>query len=271
MNSELRSQHHKKLRFALWTVVYVLIAVAVLGALFLVAKRIKTHTLPVGSIELIIPHSQYVVGEPITFQIVNKMNADIYVQNKCPTEPLEVYKQKGTTWVRLHETTSEKNCPKENRQVAIPASSTMTGNFLAWPNLFKEPGKYRIVALVEHYNAIPYQDFEIIVPPAPAPEPAPAIVQQTTSGSSGGGSSSGSNQQTLRLKTISVSGGSLSVQYSSSRIYVLSISPNRGCVYEGGRSGPSVEVTFKCGQSQTQLNLSLRSGQLVQNVETGGD
>lgn len=269
MNTELRNYEHKKLRFIVWLLVYAAIASLALGLLMFAATRIKTHTVPIGSIELVVPHSQYIVGEPITFQIINKMNADIYVQNKCPTEPLEVYKKKNGTWVRLHETTSINNCPKQSRQVAIPASSTMTGNFLAWPNLFKEPGQYRLVAVVEHYNAIPYQDFEIIVPPPAAPEPAPVVVQSSSTSSST--SSTQSNQSSLRSKTITVSGGSIAVQYSSTQIFVLSITPNGGCTYEGGRSGPSVQVTFKCGGSETQVSLSLRGGQLVQQVESGGD
>jgi hypothetical protein len=274
MNTELRNNEHSSYRLFGWMGFYVLIVMLVFLSLFFLASKIRTHTLPVGQIHLVVPHSQYVVGEPITFQITNNLNAAIYVQNKCPTEPLDVYIQKNGAWVRIHESANINECPKGDRQVAIAANSTLTGNFNSWPNLFKQPGHYRIVALVEHYNALPYQDFEVITPPAPAPEPVATPVATQPQPSNVSSQSSGSQSQSstaLKSKTISTSKGSISVQYSASQIYVLSINPASGCKYEGGRSGPRVQVTFKCNGSELQVSLSLRNGQLVQNIENGGD
>ena len=174
MNRELYHQQHRHHRLIFWVAIYSAIAVVALGSLYYLATRIRTSTLPVGEIQLAVPHSQYVVGESISFTITNHLNAPIYVMNGCPSEPLNVYYKQGNDWVRVHDTASTTDCPKEDRQVAIAANTQMSSNFNAWHNLFAKPGMYRVVAVVEHYNALPYQDFEVIVPPTPAPQPTPA-------------------------------------------------------------------------------------------------
>lgn len=72
-------------------------------------------------------------------------------------------------WVRQNDEASLKECPTKQRQVTIKAGETTTGTFAPWHNLFKKPGKYRIVAFVEYYNSLPYQDIEVIAQQWTAP------------------------------------------------------------------------------------------------------
>lgn len=168
MNREIKyAQNPNRTRLA-WAIVYGLLAVVVLIGIFKLASHIRTHTLPVGQIELSVPYSKYLVGEAVTFTIKNNYNSPVYISNQCPSEPLNVYRQESGKWVRIHDLASSKDCSIEDRQVKIPANGSVSGNFAPWRHLFDQPGKYRIVAYVEYYNALPYQDFEVITPPPPA-------------------------------------------------------------------------------------------------------
>jgi len=151
-----------------WGIFYVGLAAVVLGGLYDAADHIKTHTLAVGNVQLSTPYSTYVLGETISFSISNGYNAPIYFTNQCPTEPLAVYRQASGRWVRLHDQAPAKDCPDEERQVSIPASATVTSSLAPWQGLFSTVGKYRLVAIVNGYNSLPYVDLEIIsIPPQP--------------------------------------------------------------------------------------------------------
>ncbi|MEP7204581.1 MAG: hypothetical protein ABI716_00110 [Candidatus Saccharibacteria bacterium] len=177
MRGELNYAHSKTRSRLAWAVFYIVSLLIVIGGLYAVAFRIQTHSLPVGQVELSIPYSKYLVGEPITFTVKNNFNSPVYVLNKCPVEPLNVYRLENNRWLRIHDQAFKDDCPIESRQVTIPANSSVDGNFADWPNLFKTPGKYRVVAYVEYYNALPYQEFEVItkpVPPVAKPRATPA-------------------------------------------------------------------------------------------------
>lgn len=161
MNNEL---YHSKnpLKLSLfWIAVYVLIAIFIFSGVNLASTQIRTHTLPIGTISLKIPYSKYMVGETISFSIINNYNSSIYILNNCPSEPLAVYRQENGVWVRQHDQAVEESCPSEQRQVSVAPGDRADGNFNAWPNLFSQPGKYRVVAFVEYYNSLPYQDIKI--------------------------------------------------------------------------------------------------------------
>ena len=163
--SEVQPVFRHPYRFRiLWAVVYISAISLVTLLIGLAATGIRTHSLPVGSVKLSVPYSKYVVGETITFTIQNNYNSLIDVVNNCPAEPLAVYYQINGSWVRQHDTAALDECPNEDRQVSVPAGGVAQGSFKPWPNLFSKPGKYRIVAFVEYYNALPYQDIEVIAP-----------------------------------------------------------------------------------------------------------
>ena len=160
-------QAHQRHRFRLaWAVILSLLVVLGAAWLFRAAANIRTHTLPVGNIALNVPYSKYLINEPITFTVKNNYNSPIYLSNECPKEPLNVYRLVGGVWVRLHDTAAVKDCPNEDRQILVPANSSVNGNFASWHNLFNQPGRYRVVAYVEYYSALPYQEFDVIAPAA---------------------------------------------------------------------------------------------------------
>lgn len=254
---------------------YSLIIGIVVFFVFNLTSRMQTRGLPEGSISLNTEYSQYLVGEEIRFVITNNFNSSIYVNNTCPSEPLEVYRLENESWVRQHYTSTTKKCTNNSRSIEVPARTALSSSFKDWQKLFEKPGKYRIATYVDYYAEIPYSDFEIIEKPV-VPEIPKSSDQTNQSGSANNPSPSPSPVPSpsptptsqLQAKTISLSAGVVSVEYSNSVIYVRSIVPSEGYTYEGGRSGTNVEITFKNGENEIQLQLSVRNGQLVQKIES---
>lgn len=269
MNGELNHIYHPYRIRIFWAIVYFSIIVMSLIGLYVAAAQIRTHTLPTGQVQLTVQYSKYLVGEAVSFSIKNNYNSPIYIQNNCPGEPLAVYRQENGAWVRQHDVASEDECPSEQRQVSVAANGVVNGSFAPWHNLFSQPGKYRIVAFVEYYNALPYQEFEVVAKPAPIVS-APTTQQESTSSNS---TSAAPTNQTIaptttkQSKTVSTRGGSISVQYDTLNVYVISITPAAGCTYEGGASGRQVQVQFNCAGSETQVQLSVSGGQLIVKID----
>jgi hypothetical protein len=255
----------------IWAIVYAALAVMFMLGLYWTAQRIRTHTLPVGSIQLTVPYSKYLVGETVSFTIKNNYNSPVYLLNHCPDEPLEVYRLENGQWVRQHDEASLDDCPDERRQISVPANGLVSGSFAPWRNLFKQPGKYRVVAFVEYYNALPYQDFEVIALPAGTSKTTTTPAEQQTQDSALPTSGSATPYSPKQTKTISISDGTIVVEYDTANIYVTSIAPAQGCTYEGGESGSQVEVTFKCPGGETQVQLSLANGQVAVKIESEND
>ncbi len=165
MNNELDHLKHPFKLSLFWVVVYILIAGFIIGGANIAANQVRTHTLPTGDVTLSILYSKYVVGESVNFTIKNNYNSSISILNNCPAEPLAVYRQASDgSWIRQHDYASYGACSTEQRQVSVAAGQSVSGNFDPWPNLFVNPGKYRVVAFVEYYNALPYQEFEVVAP-----------------------------------------------------------------------------------------------------------
>ncbi len=275
-----RNPHHTYIR---WAIFYTVILLVSIGLFFIVTSRIRTYTIPSGALELSVPYKKYLVGESISFTLKNNYNSAIYVENECPAEPLTVYRREGTDWVRVHDKAAAESCTSKQRQISVPSNSQQSGTFDAWPHLFEKPGLYRIVAHVDYFNAVPYQDFEIITKPeviATKPAPAATSTQRQTSTNQTPTKTNSpaataapttptqaATQPSLADRSISLASGSIAVQYSATMIYVRSVTPAAGCTYEGGRSGNSVEVQFKCAGDETEVKLSLVNGQLIQRVE----
>lgn len=162
MRGELLYVHNPNRIRMYWGIFWVVLIAAFMIASYQVAAHVRTHSAPTGQLTLSVPYSKYVVGEEVAFSLTNSFNSTIFVSNECPSEPLMVYKQEGTKWVRIHDTVSQADCKNEARTIAVPSNGVVTGSFGKWKNLFAKPGKYRIVAYVEYYNALPYSDIEII-------------------------------------------------------------------------------------------------------------
>ena len=185
MNNELDHLKHPFKLSLFWVVVYILIAGFIIGGANIAANQVRTHTLPTGDVTLTVLYSKYVVGESINFTIKNNYNSSISILNNCPAEPLAVYRQASDgSWIRQHDYASYGACSTEQRQVSVAAGQSVTGSFDPWPNLFVNPGKYRVVAFVEYYNALPYQEFEVIAPKTlSTTQQQPSTVADTTSNS----------------------------------------------------------------------------------------
>lgn len=168
MNSELHYWRHRWRRRAIWAASYVLLFGLVIILLYWVGDQFRTHTLPVGMIQLSVSQAQYVVGQPVVFTVTNNLNTSVYATNECPTEPLDVYKLVNHQWQRQSDTTDVQSCQNEQRQVATPANGSVTGSFASWPQLFKSPGTYRLVAVINNYNGLPYIDFNVVASTPPA-------------------------------------------------------------------------------------------------------
>lgn len=185
MNNELNNMRRPIRLRIIWVAVYFVTIALFITFVGVSVTQIRTHILPTGSVKLKVPYSKYLVGEIVSFTIKNNYNSSIYITNKCPDEPLAVYRQENGKWVRQHDQASLESCINEKRQVNVVAGGIVNGNFAPWHNLFNRPGKYRIVAFVEHYNLLPYQDIEIakVVEKTPTSQarivvPTPNIIEQ---------------------------------------------------------------------------------------------
>jgi len=171
-----------------WGAFYAALVFGLLGGLYFVANHIQTHSVPTGNIVLSTPYSKYLLGEPVSFTVTNKYNSTVYVTNECPAEPVAVYRQNGNSWVRVHDTAAATDCPDEDRQVGIPASSTVTLSLAPWHHLFDQAGNYRLVAILDGYNSLPYVDLTVAPQPvialAPKTDDAPSVSASKTTNKS---------------------------------------------------------------------------------------
>ncbi len=175
MRGELLYVHNPNRIRLYWAIFWSVLLVAVLVATYQVAAHVRTHTAATGQLSLAVPYTKYTVGEEVAFSLTNSFNTTIFVSNECPSEPLMVYRQINNKWVRIHDSVSQSDCKNESRTIAVPSNGVVTGSFAKWKNLFAKPGKYRIVAYVEYYNALPYQDIEIIEKPTAVATQAPTV------------------------------------------------------------------------------------------------
>ena len=128
-------------------------------------NKYDDHQLPSGYIELEVSKEKYELGETVEFILKNHFPTTIYVTNECPKEPLNVYRWVDEKWIELHDTAKDSGeCYSESRNIAIPSEGSRKYNFSDWPNLFREPGVYRIATAIDHYNDVPFQDFVIMEP-----------------------------------------------------------------------------------------------------------
>jgi hypothetical protein len=145
-------------------------------------SKLDDDQLPSGYIDLKISKEYYELDEPVEFTVVNHFPTKIYVSNQCPKEPLHVFKWADDSWTQLHEEAvgGESKCINQPRSVEIAAEGSRTYNFNDWPNLFKDPGVYRIVMAVDHSPDLVYQDFQVLEPEQETIKPLPALLPPQT-------------------------------------------------------------------------------------------
>ena len=257
-------------------VVGVAMLAVIIAILFVVGTKINTKTVPKGNISVTTPYQTYLLGEEISFTIHNNFNSSIVIKNNCPTEPLDVYRYENDKWVRVHDTADEKACMSNQRTVAIPANGQRDASFSPWPRLFDKAGKYRIVAYVDYYEQLPFAEFEIIEKPSVPAQKAvavPSIASNPTTANPipnaalPSASHNATTASSRSNQTIVVEQGTVQAEYDTQNIYIKSITPSSGWRYEGGRSGPEVEITFKRNEQEVKVTLQIRNGTITYFTE----
>lgn len=285
INKELHHVYHPYRLYFVWLIFYILLIGGAILLFNYFAGNLRTYTIPSGEISISTKYDTYLVGEPISFTLKNNYNSTVYMKNDCPNEPIAIYRYVNKAWKRQHAVTSKSKCTTRDQLIAVHSGVTQDRSLEDWSSIFKTPGIYRIAVMVEYFNTVAYKDINVIARPkqkvklvtVPAQSsdgsqqigqtPSSTIPKaQSNHSASPGGSTPSSTKQT---RTISSSGGSVSVAYTSSRIDIISISPASGCTYErSGSGGREVEVTFKCGGSEVQIHLEIENGRLQQEVES---
>lgn len=150
----------------LWVILYLLLIGGATAFGAHLYEKNDQDVLPSGSIELLVSKTKYQLGEVVEFTVVNHFPTTIYVTNQCPGEPLNVYRWQDKKWIQIHDTSKDEGgeCSSQERDVGIMPEGSRGYNFKDWPNLFKNPGVYRIAMLVQHSNNIFFKDFIVLEP-----------------------------------------------------------------------------------------------------------
>jgi len=188
-NKELRTRNMVVHLHLLWVAFYIVVVSLIAGVAYYYYHEHKEDQFPVGSIELKVSKPRYKPGETVSFSVINHFPTTIYVTNRCPQEPLDVYIWEDKQWKQIHDIAKDEDsqCFTQPRRVPVAPSSTLSYSFKDWPDLFKKPGVYRIVMKIDHYKGYPFQDFAVLKPQkvikktAPAQNlPAPVVVEDST-------------------------------------------------------------------------------------------
>jgi hypothetical protein len=139
--------------------IVVVLCCAVLG--YDATRSMFAQTPAPAGISLIANQTAYTSGQPVTLYLKNASSKGITVLNKCPDEPLAVYRQAQGTWVQIHASTSSTKCHGAPHAYAIPAGKAVPIDYSDWPSLFEQPGTYRIVAPIEGFDGGPTVSFSV--------------------------------------------------------------------------------------------------------------
>jgi hypothetical protein len=166
----------------LWLIFYL---VLIAGIVIFVVKVYNEHLenqFPDGTVKLSTSKQKYQKGDTVSFTIENNFPTKIYVPNRCPQEPLDVYEWKDEKWLQIHDTAVDKNseCYKQSRRITFLPGQKINYSFKDWPNLFKEPGVYRLVMDIEHYQQRPFVDFIVLKPAKVIKNTTPTQPSQST-------------------------------------------------------------------------------------------
>jgi hypothetical protein len=159
------------LKIAVWSVFYTVILGGFAYYMYTISKDVNTYGFVNGSIQVATSQAKYTVGDTISYTLTNNLASPITLVNNCPQEPLHVYKWENSQWQRIHDTAGSGACDSAQKQITIASGQAINGSFANWKNLFAQPGIYRVVAFASNYTQLPYADFQVVAPPAAAPQP----------------------------------------------------------------------------------------------------
>jgi hypothetical protein len=126
-----------------------------------ITNLISAQPLTQDQVELSVTSDQYAVGAPVRFTIKNNMERPIFVANNCPEAPLQVYFWDGGHWLQQHATVEPDKCLGEPRRYEVVPHGTVSASYAYWMSLFARPGRYRLVAPIEHYQPAPSVEFTV--------------------------------------------------------------------------------------------------------------
>ncbi|SRR5581483_1450661 len=124
-------------------------------------RSMFAQTPPPADVSLVANQNAYAVGQDVTVYIKNASKKSVFVLNKCPGEPLAVYRQDQGKWVQLHASANSAKCAGAPRDYEIPSGRAVAVDYSDWPSLFSQPGTYRIVAPIESYEGGPTVRFSV--------------------------------------------------------------------------------------------------------------
>jgi hypothetical protein len=114
-----------------------------------------------ADVELSTDRSNYTSGQPIRFTISNNTARTFYVVNNCPQPPLEVYAWDGSGWQRRQSSADPLKCQGEPSKYELGPQKSVSASYYYWPELFRSPGRYRLVAPIEGYDSQPSVEFSV--------------------------------------------------------------------------------------------------------------
>lgn len=136
---------------------------ALLGIVGLQLVR-PTSAAPLHDDQIVLRVSQgrYSSGDTVRFVLFNLSDITVTVSNNCPEAPLEVYRRENGGWLHLHSKTDEAHCVYKLRSYDIAPQSSVTVDYGEWRDLFRQSGRYRLVAPLEQQSLRPSVEFDVI-------------------------------------------------------------------------------------------------------------
>lgn len=174
----IRERNRRK-RLLGWILFYLLFLLLFLLLVLMEAGKVNTLGFTTGQITVSTSKTKYTAGETVVYTLRNGLSKTITLEGACPQEPLHVYEWSNHAWARVHATAAQPACTAAAPALQLGAGQSVTRDYAAWPGLFAHPGIYRLVALADNYNGLPYVDFQVVAKPAkPTPAPAPNVIYQ---------------------------------------------------------------------------------------------
>ena len=124
-------------------------------------RSMFAQTPPPTNITMVANQNVYAPGQDVTVYIKNASQKSIFIPNKCPNEPLAVYRQEHGAWVQIHAAADSAKCAGAPRIYEIAAGRAVAVDYSDWPSLFSQSGTYRIVALLQSYDSGPTVSFTV--------------------------------------------------------------------------------------------------------------
>ena len=117
-----------------------------------------------GAIQITVGQPSYTAGQTIRFTIRNDSESTISVPNNCPDAPLEVYRLEQSGWQRQHAYANDDKCINAPRSYSVASGSSVSATYIYWPELFAQPGRYRLVVPLLQNLTKPEVEFDVVAP-----------------------------------------------------------------------------------------------------------